>query len=127
MRWHISICPRSPLEFFFDVKNDKFADAANIFSEFFKEPLFNEKSASREINIIENEYKKNISNEDKATYQIEKSFLSVPGSTISRFTTGNLKTLKVDNIVEKVKKFYNEQYTSNLMSLVVVSRLDLDK
>jgi len=109
------------------VKNDKFADAANIFSEFFKEPLFNEKSASREINIIENEYKKNISNEDKATYQIEKSFLSVPGSKISRFTTGNLKTLKVDNIVEKVKKFYNEQHSSNLMSLVVVSRLDLDK
>ena len=59
------------------------------------------------MNTIESEYKRNISNEGKATYQIEKSYLSVPKSTICRFTTGSLETLKVDNIREELMKFHN--------------------
>ena len=80
----------------------------------------------REINVIESEYKRNISNEGKATYQIEKSYLSVPGSTIARFTTGSLETLKGDNVRDELMKFYDNYYSSNLMNLVVVSKLSLD-
>jgi len=68
--------------YFFDVRNDKIEEGLDIYSQFFIKPLFSENATKREMNVIDSEYKRNISNEGKATYQIEKSYLSVPGSTI---------------------------------------------
>lgn len=48
--------------FYFDVKNEAFEGALDIFSHFFIEPLFNENALEREINIVESEFRKNISN-----------------------------------------------------------------
>ena len=69
----------------------------------------------------------NLSNESRATSQIEKSHVSIPGSILNRFGTGCLETLKVPNIMDELKKFYHENYSSNLMSLVLVSRYGLDE
>ena len=51
--------------YYFDVKNDGLNGTLNIFSEFFKEPLFDEGSTEREINAIESEFKKNVNNEQR--------------------------------------------------------------
>jgi insulysin len=52
--------------------------------------------------------------------------LAVPGSTLNRFSTGNLETLKVPNLMEELQSFYKSNYSSNLMNLVLVGRADLD-
>ena len=67
------------------------------------------------------------SNEVRACSQIEKNYISVPGSRLDRFATGCLETLQIDNIIEELKKFYAKHYSANLMSLVLVSRASLDE
>ena len=48
------------------------------------------------------------------------------GSRLDRFSTGCLETLKIPNILDELKIFYENNYSSNLMSLVLVSRYSLD-
>ena len=113
--------------YYFDIKNDAFEEAVDIFSQFFKQPLFNDSATDRELNAVDNEYKKNISNENRSISQIEKDYISIPGSILNRFSTGCLETLQIPDINTHLKKFYGENYSSNLMNLVLVSRLSLDQ
>lgn len=101
-------------------------EALDIYSQFFIEPLFNESSVSRELNAVDNEYKKNISLESRGTTQIIKDHIAIPGSIFNRFSTGNLETLQIPGIMDHLKVFYESYYSSNLMNLVLVSRLSLD-
>lgn len=98
-----------------------------MFSQFFKEPLFSESAIDRELNAVDNEHKMLMSDEFRRTYQIEKSHLAVPGSLLDRFTTGSLETLNIPNIRQELIKFHENNYSSNLMNLVLVSRLGLDE
>lgn len=43
--------------YFFDINNDKYGEALDIFSQFFKDPLFSESATERELNAIDNEHK----------------------------------------------------------------------
>ena len=43
--------------YYFLINNDYFADALDMFSQFFKEPLFSESATKREINAVDNEFK----------------------------------------------------------------------
>jgi len=108
------------------VKNEKFGEAVDIFSQFFKEPLFTDSATDRELNAVDNEYKKNISSELRAKIQIEKSHIVKPGSILDRFATGNLETLKVPGLMDELRAFYKGNYSSNLMNLVMVGRHSLD-
>ena len=42
--------------FYHDVSTDMFEESLDIFSQFFKEPLFNQVCIDKEINAIENEF-----------------------------------------------------------------------
>ena len=55
-------------EYHFNIQNEAFAGALDIWSQFFKEPLLKEEGLEREMNAVNNEYKKNISSESRATY-----------------------------------------------------------
>ena len=46
---------------------------------------------------------------------------------MDRFSTGNLETLNVPGIMDELRKFYNNNYSSNLMSLVLVGRHNIDE
>jgi insulysin len=92
--------------YFFDVKNDAFAETLDIFSQFFKEPLFTESATEREMNAVDSEFSKNLSNEDRRLFQIEKSVLARKDSALNCFSTGNLATLNVPNIRELLLKYH---------------------
>jgi len=113
--------------FYYDINGDKFEESLDIFSQFFKEPLFTESATEREMNAIENEYQMNISEETVATDQLEKSHIAAPGSIVNRFLIGNLETLKKPNIIEELKKYYEANYSSNRMSLVLVGNQPIDE
>jgi insulysin len=54
--------------YFFDIKNEKFGEALDIFSAFFKDPLFSESSVDREMNAVDSEFKGNLSSEARRVY-----------------------------------------------------------
>lgn len=113
--------------FYFDVNNKKFNEALDIFSQFFKSPLFNESAMEREINAIENEFKMNLTSEEVATDQLEKSHIAKPGSIVNRFLIGNKESLQVENILEELKKFYKQNYSSHKMNLALCGHHSLDQ
>jgi secreted Zn-dependent insulinase-like peptidase len=76
--------------------------------------------------MVDTEFKKNLSNQDKRIYQLVKSAIVNPGCQLSRFGTGNLESLKVDNIRERVIKFYKEKYSANLMNVALAGEQSLD-
>ena len=111
----------------FEVSSSKFAEGVDIFSQFFKEPLFSKDSVDREMHAVDSEYNNGKSDEGHATDYLEKSQVAIPGSVIDDFSTGNLETLKVDGVYENLKKFYNNTYSSNRMNLVLVGKQSLDE
>lgn len=111
--------------YMFSVSNDAFEEALDRFSFFFKEPLFNPSGVSRELNAIDQEYAKNIENDDIRELYVIKE-LGNPNHPNHAFNMGNSKTLsKVSR--ETLKEWYENHYSANLMKLVVYSPLPLDK
>ena len=51
--------------YFFDIKNEKFGEALDLFSQFFKSPKFEDSASNREMNAVDSEFKKNLSNEER--------------------------------------------------------------
>jgi insulysin len=112
--------------YYFAVKNDALPEALDIFSQFFKEPLFTESATEREMNAVDSEFRKNVSNQARRTMQINKSHIARQGGILNRFSTGNLSTLNIPNIREHLLNFYDKHYSSNLMTLCLVGNHSLD-
>ena len=53
--------------YYFDVKNEKFNEALDILSQFFKTPQFTESATDREMNAVHNEFKMRLSDEGRRT------------------------------------------------------------
>ncbi len=78
------------------------------------------------MNAVDSEYRKNLSDESRRLYQIEKSIIAKKGSVLNRFGTGNLDTLKIEGIRDHLLNFHNENYSSNIMTLSLVGNHSLD-
>lgn len=111
--------------YMFSINNDFFPAALDRFSSFFKEPLFNPSGVSRELKAIDQEYGKNLNNDDIRELYVMKE-LENPQHPDHRFGMGNSKTLsKVSQ--DTLKKWYKEHYSANLMRLIVYSPLPLEE
>ena len=97
-----------------------------MFSQFFKDPLFTETATDREMNAVDSEYRKNLSDDSRRMTQMDKSEIVRKGSILNRFSTGSLEALKIPGIREDLLKFHDEHYSSNIMNLVMVGRHSLD-
>lgn len=113
--------------YYFEIKNEAFPEAVDIYSQFFKNPLFTDSATDREMNAVDSEFRKNLSSDSRRLSQVEKSFIARKGSVLNRFSTGNLETLKVKGIRDYLLKFHLDHYSSNLMSLCMVGNHSLDR
>uniref|UniRef100_A0A182NQ16 Insulin-degrading enzyme n=1 Tax=Anopheles dirus TaxID=7168 RepID=A0A182NQ16_9DIPT len=119
-------------KYYFDVIPDKLEDALDRFSQFFISPLFNEEVTEREINAVNSEHEKNLSQDVWRVKQVNKS-LSKAAHSYNRFGTGNKETLsetprqKNINVRNELMKFHNTWYSSNIMSLAVCGKESLDE
>lgn len=111
--------------FMFTINNDAFEGGLDRFSQFFKEPLFNPSGVDRELQAINQEYSKNIENDDIRVLFIRKS-LSNPEHPFHSFNMGNKASLSTV-AQETLKAWYHEHYSANLMRLVVHSNLPIEK
>lgn len=104
--------------YYFTIGTTSFLKALDIFSNFFISPLLKEDCIKREVIAVDSEHQKNINNDFWRTIEITKQLLN-PSNPISRFHTGNKKTLTGDNLHHKVKDFYETYYSSHLMTLTI--------
>ena len=118
--------------YYFEVDSKFLHGALDRFGQFFIEPLFSKSCKDREIKAVDLENKKNLQNDIWRSYQLDKS-LSNPKHPYNGFSTGNFQTLHVDpinqglDVREVLLDYYSNHYSSNIMSLVILGKENLDE
>jgi insulysin len=79
------------------------------------------------MNAVDSEFRKNLSDEGRRIFQLEKSIIAKKGSVLNRFSTGNLQTLNLPGIRDHLIKFHTQYYSSNIMTLCLVGNYQLDE
>lgn len=138
--------------YYFNVMNEKLEHALRLFSGFFTGPLLNKKSANAEVKAVISEHEKNLSNDSWRFFQLLRH-ISQSGSPYNGFSTGNMSTLGKylpelmaekgvadpqaeaspntlpgdEVLMQKLKAFYAQKYSANLMNLVVCGKEPIEK
>ena len=112
--------------FFFDISNEAFEGALDRFAEFFISSTFNEGSVEREIKAVDNEFSNNLNNDARRLVQIKCSEMN-KDSPFNNFSTGNIKTLSLPDIRDRLLVFYKKYYSSDIMNLCVYSNKSLEE
>ncbi len=108
--------------YIFAVDNDAFEKAFAHFAEFFTEPLLSTKSASREIEAINQEFQGNLNKDEVRQFMTFKERAN-PEHPWHRFNFGSKETLS-DVQEKELRKWFEENYYPDRMTLVLVSSLD---
>lgn len=117
--WNNAYTSDDLTNYMFEIDHGALEGALQRFSRFFIDPLFNSDFLDREKNAVNNEFQKNLQQDN---WRMDRfiNTLSIPGHPSSKFSTGSTETLK--NVTrEDVVKFYNKYYSANTMRLVVMS------
>lgn len=112
--------------YFFDIHTENFDEAFDIFINFFIDPLFNSDSVNREIEAVDSEHTKNYNSDLWRLNRLTKE-LSDKNHPYYNFGTGNLDTLKKDNIRNVLINFYNKYYSANIMKLVILTNKTINE
>lgn len=112
--------------YYFTISDKFLIEGLEIFSELFIEPLLKKDCIDREINAVNSEHMKNLNQNEWRIRSLIKS-LSDKNKPLSKFSTGNTKTLKIDNIRNELIEFYNKYYSSNIMNLCVYGNQSIEK
>ncbi|CAG8571116.1 16391_t:CDS:10 [Funneliformis caledonium] len=116
----------------FEVGHEYFEPALDRFAQFFISPLFNADCTDRELKAVDSEFKGYLQNDDWRLYQLQKTH-SNPNHPWSKFSVGNLETLKESPMKEGIDtreeliKWYEKHYSANLMKLCILGSDSLDK
>lgn len=109
----------------FTVDNSALPGALDRFSSFFKTPLFNPSGVDRELQAINQEYAKNLEDDDIRECYVRKE-LSDPAHPNHAFGMGNRSSLqKVSQ--NTLKDWYKNHYSANRMLIEVISNQPLEE
>lgn len=111
--------------YIFTVNNPAFPEALDRFSSFFTVPLFNPSGVARELNAIDQEYAKSLDSDNFRELYVHKA-LGNPAHPNKGFNVGNSETLGQISREELIK-WFKQNYSANLMKVVVYSALPLDQ
>ncbi|KAK9169838.1 hypothetical protein Syun_001978 [Stephania yunnanensis] len=118
--------------YYFDVNADCFEEALDRFAQFFIKPLMSSDATMREIKAVDSENQKNLLSDAWRMSQLQKH-LSTEGHPYHKFSTGNWDTLEVRpkqkglDTRHELIKFYEGNYSANLMHLVVYGKGSVDE
>lgn len=108
--------------YFFDIDPSYLDQTLDRFSQFFIAPLFTETYVEREKNAVHSEYTAKIKNEQRKSLEVFKTVIN-PEHPFAKFSVGNLETLSVERqggLRQQLIRFYEQYYSSNIMTLVVL-------
>ncbi|XP_057999839.1 insulin-degrading enzyme-like 1, peroxisomal isoform X2 [Hevea brasiliensis] len=115
----------------FEVNSDCFEEALDRFAQFFLGPLLSADATMREIKAVDSENEKNLLSDGWRMPQLQKH-LSDEKHPYHKFGTGNWETLEVQpkakglDTRHELIKFYEENYSANLMHLVIYAKENLN-
>ncbi|OII72478.1 insulinase-like peptidase [Cryptosporidium ubiquitum] len=118
--------------YYFEIKNESFEHALDLFSAFFTCPLFDTKYVDREVNAVNSEHNKNLLSDLWIRYHVISS-IARNGHPLKKFGTGSIETLKFEpekkgiDVIAELKNFHSRYYSSNNMFLTLVSNCNLDE
>ena len=126
---HNAYTSQENTNYFFDISADNLEPGLDRFAQFFISPLFDEKYVDRERHAVHSEYKAKIKDDFRRSYAITKQLMNQKNS-YNRFAVGNLDTL-INNDERKIREdlltFYNQYYSANIMTLVVLGKESLEQ
>lgn len=108
--------------YFFDINPNALPEALDRFSRFFIDPLFSPEYVDRERHAVESEFQSRRRDDRRREHEVTKQIMN-PEHAWSRFAVGDLHSLsdrEGSNIQDELVDFYNQYYSANLMSLVVI-------
>ncbi|KAJ9086061.1 metalloprotease [Entomophthora muscae] len=118
--------------YFFNVGYQSLNTSLDMFSHMFIDPLFSEEAVKSEVKSVDSENQA-LSQDDNERLQAVIKSLITKDHPLSHFEAGNITTLyekpKQNRLVphKKVKQFFEEYYSADLMSLVVLGRQPLEE
>jgi insulysin len=111
--------------YMFSINHNAFEEGLDRISHFFIDPIFDSSHIQRELHAVDQEHAKNIENDPRRIYMISKE-ISNKNHPNSKFATGNSETLsKIPP--NEIKNFFEKNYSSNLMTLVVYSDKSIEE
>ncbi len=108
--------------YFFEIDKDQLAPALDRFSQFFVAPLFSAQYVERERNAVHSEYLAKLNDDARREWDVYRELMN-PMHPGAKFSVGNLTTLADREgrpVREDMIAFYEQYYSSHLMSLVVL-------
>jgi len=112
--------------FYYDISNDAFEKSLDMFVQYFICPIFNSELIDKELNAINSEFKMFIRDDDERIEHL-KIIEGYKNCYYNKFVCGCLKTLKRNDIRDKVIQFYKNYYTPDKMSLCVQSNIEIEE
>jgi len=114
--------------YFFEIDNDQLDLALDRFAQFFVAPLFSAEYVERERNAVNSEYLAKLKDDGRREWDVYRELMN-PQHPSAKFSVGNSITLADRDghpVREDMIAFYQQHYSSHLMSLVVLGRENLD-
>lgn len=114
-------------QFYFTIKHQAFEPALDRFAQFFISPLFNEVYVDRERQAVDAEFSAKLRDDFRREWDVYREMMN-PQHPGSKFAVGNNRTLADvnDNFVrEDLLDFYQKHYSSEKMTLVLLSNQSL--
>ena len=112
--------------YYHSINKEKFLESFDMINQFFCEPLINKTFVDKEINIVNSEFEKNKQNDVWRENHLFKH-ISYEDSFYNTFSTGNLDSLRKDDVYDKLVEFWKNEYSANLMNVVVYHNEDVEK
>jgi insulysin len=112
--------------YYFDISNKYFEEGLDRFVNFFISPLFKSSSVDREISAVNSEFLCNVSNDTSRRYRLLQ-ICARDHLEESRFTIGNTRSLRIEDIRERVIDLYRRSYISSRMVGVIYSNKDMEE
>ena len=111
--------------YFFDVKPEALDEALDRFAQFFVAPLLDPNYVGREKKAVHSEYQLQLKDDGWRGFAVQKKSMN-PDHPGTRFNIGSLETLDGD-VQNDLLKFFEENYSADQMTLVVLGRNTLDE
>ncbi|WP_049723052.1 insulinase family protein [Gilvimarinus polysaccharolyticus] len=114
--------------YFFQVSAEVLPEALDRFSDYFKAPIFDRQYSDKERNAVNSEWSMGKSQDGRIINRI-RGITANPSHPSSAMPTGNLETLadqKDISLYDAMLDFYKNNYSANIMKLVIFGKEDLD-
>ena len=106
--------------YYFSVLDNNLEKVIDVFSSALSDPLFSENNVKSEMNNVNSEYMMGTQKDNNILHD----FILSLTDELNILTVGNNKTLSKPDIIDKIREYHNNYYTTDNMSICIVSSID---